>query len=60
MLEPKEPPHMNISHNIKATWAREITQEAERYGYLEGSLRKGNEPNPFSSYVALTCDLVEK
>ena len=24
MLEPQEPPHMNISHKRKPTWAREI------------------------------------
>ena len=28
MLELQEPPHMNISHKIKPTWAREIIQEA--------------------------------
>ena len=34
MLEPLEPPHMNISHKRKPAWAREIIQEAERYGAL--------------------------
>ena len=28
MLEPQEPPHMNISHKIKLDWAHEILQEA--------------------------------
>ena len=49
---------MDISRKRKPTWVREITQEAERYGALEGSTRKSNRSNPFSSYVALMCDLV--
>ena len=28
MLEPQEPPHMNISHKRKPAWACEIIQEA--------------------------------
>ena len=27
MLDPQEPPHMNISHKRKPAWAREIIQE---------------------------------
>ena len=39
MLEPQEPPQMNISHERKPSWAREIIQEEKRYGALEGSSR---------------------
>ena len=39
ILEPKEPPHMNISHNRKLTWFYDIIQEAEIYGGPEGSIR---------------------
>ena len=39
MLEPQEPPHMNIYHKRNPSWAREIIQEAERYGAPEGSTR---------------------
>ena len=39
MLEPQEPPHMNISHKRNPSWAREIIQEVERYGAPEGSTR---------------------
>ena len=60
MLELEEPPHMNISHKRKPAWAREIIQVAERYCAPEGSSRQSKKPNPFSSYVALMCDLVDK
>ena len=39
MLEPQEPPHMNISHKRNPTWAHEIIQEAERYDAPKGSRR---------------------
>ena len=43
MLEPQEPPHMNISHKRKAAWVRDIIQEAERYGVLEDSTRQSKK-----------------
>ena len=55
MLEVQEPPHKR-----KPAWAREIIQEAERYGAPEGSTRQSKRPKPFHSYVALMCDLVDK
>ena len=60
MLEPQGPPHMNISHKRKPTWDREIIQEAERYGALQGSSKQSKKSNSFPSYVALMCDLVDK
>ena len=60
LLEPQEPPHMNISHKRKPAWAREINQESERYGAPEGSTRHNKRPKPFPSYVDLMCDLVDK
>ena len=57
MLEPQEPPHMNIPHKRKPC---DIFHELERYGAPEGSRRKRKKPNPFPSYVALMCDLVDK
>ena len=39
MLEPQEPPHMNISHKRKPNWDRELIQEAERYGASKGFTR---------------------
>ena len=48
MLEPQEPPHMNISHKRKTYWAHEIIQEAERYGAPEGSTRQSKKPKVLS------------
>ena len=59
MLEPQEPPTMDISRKRKHAWVREITQEVERYGAPEGSTRTNKISNPYSSYVALMCDIVD-
>ena len=42
MLEPQEPPTMDISRKRKPTWVREIIQEVEKYGAPEGSTRTRN------------------
>ena len=42
MLEPQDPPTMNISQK-KPTWVRETIQEEEKYGALEGSTRKARD-----------------
>ena len=52
MTQPQEPPTMEISRKRKPAWAREIIQEAERYGAPEGSTRISKKPKPFSNYVA--------
>ena len=49
---------MDISRKIKPTWLREIIQEAKIYGAPEGSTRTRKISKPYSSYVALMCDLV--
>ena len=51
---------MDISQKRKPTWVREIRQEAERYGAPEGSTRTNKRSKPYSSYVALMCDLVDQ
>ena len=51
---------MDISRKIKLAWAREIIQEAERYGSPEGSTRVSKKPKTFFNYVALMCDLVDQ
>ena len=60
MIEPQEPPTMDISRKRKPAWVREITQEVERYGAPEGSTRTNKRSKPYSSYVALMCDLVDQ
>ena len=51
---------MDTSRKRKSTWVREIIQEEEKYGAPEGSTRTSKRSKPFSSYVALMCDLVDQ
>jgi hypothetical protein len=51
---------MTISHKRKPTCARELIQYGENCGAREGTMRQSKKPKPFSSYMALMCDLVEK
>jgi hypothetical protein len=60
MIESQEPPHMTISQERKPYWERELIQYVQNYGALEGTMRQRKKPNPFSSYMALMCDLIEK
>jgi hypothetical protein len=47
MIESQEPPRMTISHKRKSAWERELIQDVEK-------------PKPFSIYMALMCELIEK
>jgi hypothetical protein len=60
IIESQEPPQMTISHKRKQAWARELIQDGEKYGAPEGTMRQVKKPKPFSSYMALMCDLLEK
>jgi hypothetical protein len=60
IVEFQEPPQMTISHKRKPTWARELIQYGEKYGVPEGTTRQVKRPNPFSSYMDLMCDILEK
>jgi hypothetical protein len=60
MIEYQEPPHMTISHKRKPSWEKQPIQYAEKYGAPEGTMRQRKKPKPFSSYMALMCDIVEK
>jgi hypothetical protein len=60
IIESQEPPQMMIFHKRKPTWARELIQYGERYGASKGTMRQVKKPKPFSSYMALLCDLLEK
>jgi hypothetical protein len=60
MIESQEPPRMMISHKRKPSWERELIQYAKKFGAPEGTMRQSKKPNPFSSYMALMCDLIEK
>ena len=60
MLEPQEPPTMDISQKRKNAWVRERIQEVEKYGALVGSTRTSKRSKTFSNYVALMCDIVDQ
>ena len=58
--EPVDPPHEKNSHKRKPTWVREAILDAERYGALEGIYKESKRPRPYSSYVSLLYDIIEK
>ena len=62
MEEPQRPidPPKEFSLKRKPPWARELIQDVERYGALEGSLREIKRPHTYSSYVALLSDIVDE
>ena len=63
MVEPQEPVETFLeknSHKRKPAWAREILQEAERYGSPEGIYRERKREKHFNRYVALLCDTIDK
>jgi hypothetical protein len=60
ITEVQEPPQMIFSHKRKPALEREIIQEGENYGVPEGTTRQVKRPNPFSSYTALMCNLLDE
>jgi hypothetical protein len=60
MIESQEPPWMTISDKRNPSWERELIQDAEKYGAPKGTMRQSKKPKPFSSYMDLMCDLIEK
>ena len=58
--EPVYPPHENNSHKRKLTWVREAILDAKRYSTPKGMHRGSKRPRPYSSYVALLCDIIDK
>jgi hypothetical protein len=60
--EPHRPGDSSIEMNTKKrrpAWAREIIQDAEKYGAPDGSFRESKRPRPYSSYVALLSDIID-
>jgi hypothetical protein len=60
MIESQEPPHMTIYHKRNSAWVRELIQDIEKYGVPKGTMRQSKKHKPFSSYMDLMCDLIEK
>jgi hypothetical protein len=44
IVEFQVPPQMTISHKRKLAWARELIQDGEKYGDLEGTTRQVKRP----------------
>ena len=62
MTEPQkleDLPKQVISYKRRPTWARELIQDAEKYGTPDGSLRESKRPRTYSSYVALLSDIID-
>jgi hypothetical protein len=60
IVEFQEPSQMTISHKRNLAWAREHIQYGEKYGVPKGTTRQVKRPTPFSSYMDLMCELLEK
>ena len=61
MTEPQRPedPPKEVSHKRRPASARELIQDAEKYGAPDGSLRESKRPRTYSSYVALLSDIID-
>jgi hypothetical protein len=51
---------MTFSHKRKPSWERELIQDGEKNCVPEGTSRQVRRPNPFSSYTALMCNLLDE
>ena len=58
--EPVDPPHEKNSYKIKPTWVREAILGTERYGAPKGINKERKRPRPYSIYVSLLCDIIDK
>ena len=63
MIEPQEMIETFLekdSHKRKPAWARELIQEVERHGAPKGIHRERKRENPYNSYVALLCHIIDR
>jgi hypothetical protein len=58
MVEPQRPVETSTKKR-KPAWAHEIIQDAKKYGAPNGSFKERKRPQPYSSYVALLCDIID-
>ena len=57
--KPKDPPREMITYKRRPAWAREIIQDAEKYGAPDGTFRESKRPRTYSSYMALLSDIID-
>jgi hypothetical protein len=58
MEEPQRPAETSTKKKIPS-WAHEIIQDVENYGALDGYFKERKKPRPYSSYIALLCDIID-
>ena len=49
LQKPEDPLREIITYKRRPAWAREIIQDAEKYGSLDGSFREIKRPRTYSS-----------
>jgi hypothetical protein len=59
MAEPQRPTNPPRGKK-RSTRAREIIQDAEKFGAPEGTCRESKKPKPYSTNVALFSDIIDK
>ena len=62
MAEPQkleDPPREMITYKRSPAQARDIIQDAEKYGAPDGSLRESKRPCTYFSYMALLFDIID-
>ena len=57
--KPEDPSRKVITYKRRPAWAREIIQDAEKYGSLDGSLRESKRPRTYSSYVTFLSNIID-
>jgi hypothetical protein len=48
-----------ITYQRKPGWARELIQDAERYGAPNKTFRESKRPRLYSNYVALVSNIID-
>jgi hypothetical protein len=57
MEEPQRPVE-TITKKRRLSWTHDIFQ-VEKYGALDGYFKESKKPQPYSSYVAFLCDIID-
>ena len=57
--KPENPPKEVISYKRRPSWARELIQDAKKYGSIDGSLRESKRPRTYSSYAVVLSNIID-
>ena len=58
--EPVDPPQEKNPYKRKLAWVQEAIQGAVKYGASEEIHREKKRTRPYSNYIALLCDIIDK